>query len=249
MLCSRLYRTPTAPTQCNAEDSLLHGDVSGLAKERAKVVVAQGVGPSVALKRTQLSSMSGFERDVWVQKARLEAILGSMSQSMASLRSGLRCYVAFIGIHVWGHGVGLLVASLRVADACFPGTKAYFPPSLNTLLAWSVLFRSGGTWRNYLGYVKTGCIIVNVDTQVLTMFSRFACGFMWRHVIQYAGVPVTCTIESNDGHRQEAIIHKKGTVMDTEVGTPRCIGTCMSFSFGHIQGPVGEVVQACRWAP
>ncbi len=41
----------------------------------------------------------------------------------------------------------------------------YFPPSLDTLLAWSTLFRSGGTWANYAGYVRTACIIVNASTQ------------------------------------------------------------------------------------
>ena len=42
----------------------------------------------------------------------------------------------------------------------------FFPPRLKVLLAWTTMFRSGGTLRNYLGYVKTGCIIVEANTGV-----------------------------------------------------------------------------------
>lgn len=42
----------------------------------------------------------------------------------------------------------------------------YWPPPLNALLAWSVLFRCKGTLCNYLGYVRTGCMIVGVSVQV-----------------------------------------------------------------------------------
>ena len=41
----------------------------------------------------------------------------------------------------------------------------FFPPRLKVLLAWTTMFRSGGTLRNYIGYVKTGCIIVGADTR------------------------------------------------------------------------------------
>jgi len=39
----------------------------------------------------------------WIEEARLDAILGGMKLSMSYLRSGLRCYVAFVGksLPVW----------------------------------------------------------------------------------------------------------------------------------------------------
>ena len=57
-------------------------------------------------------------------------------------------------------------ACMAFADTVFPNVKRYYPPRLDALLAWSVLFRSGGTLRNYLGYVKTGCIMAGADTKV-----------------------------------------------------------------------------------
>jgi hypothetical protein len=48
----------------------------------------------------------------------------------------------------------------------FPSTTVYFPPSLRALLAWTVLFRSASTLRNYLGFVKSGCMIAGVSTEV-----------------------------------------------------------------------------------
>ena len=46
------------------------------------------------------------------------------------------------------------------------GQAKYFPPQLHLLMAWSTLFRSPGTWGNYLGYVKTGCLICNAPATV-----------------------------------------------------------------------------------
>ncbi len=47
-----------------------------------------------------------------------------------------------------------------------PARGRYFPPKLNVLLAWSTLFRSEGTWGNYLAYVKTATVMVEASTQV-----------------------------------------------------------------------------------
>ena len=47
-----------------------------------------------------------------------------------------------------------------------PSRKRYFPPPVELLLAWSTLFRSAQTFSNYLGYVKTGCLIMNAATEV-----------------------------------------------------------------------------------
>ena len=55
---------------------------------------------------------------------------------------------------------------LVLADQVAPNTRSYFPPKIDILLAWSTLFRSEGTLSNYLGYVRTGCLLVKAPTQV-----------------------------------------------------------------------------------
>ena len=47
-----------------------------------------------------------------------------------------------------------------------PDEKRFFPPEVRDLQVWSTLFRSEGTWANYLSYVRTACMIVQVPTQV-----------------------------------------------------------------------------------
>ena len=59
-----------------------------------------------------------------------------------------------------------------VACADASGLKkggSYFPPTVDALLAWSRCFRDGGTWRNYLGYVKTACLVVNASVEVCSL--------------------------------------------------------------------------------
>lgn len=47
-----------------------------------------------------------------------------------------------------------------------PNIDQYFPPKLNLLLSWSSLFRSVGTFSNYLAYVRTACLVADVSTEV-----------------------------------------------------------------------------------
>ena len=43
---------------------------------------------------------------------------------------------------------------------------AKFPPKVEWLQAWAMMFRCGGTFSNYLGYAKVGCILVKEETGV-----------------------------------------------------------------------------------
>eukprot|EP00973_Karenia_brevis_P096124 12430726-Karenia_brevis.AAC.1 len=63
----------------------------------------------------------------------MSAILGSCPRSLPSVRSGLKCYMAFV-------------------DACFKKGTRYFPPQVEVLAAWATLFRCAGTYSNYLGH-------------------------------------------------------------------------------------------------
>lgn len=89
-----------------------------------------------------------------------------MRYSLSSLRSGLKCYIAFMSKQRCPlSGVRVCIAQ-RNADTCYPGAASYFPPQGEALLAWSTLFRCGKTLRNYMGYVKTGCMLVGTSTEV-----------------------------------------------------------------------------------
>jgi len=65
--------------------------------------------------------------------------------------------------------------SSALSDALAPGRRLYFPPTMDELLAWSVLFRSAGTFANYLSYVRTACTIVRAPTQAC-FFCIGKCG-------------------------------------------------------------------------
>ena len=57
-------------------------------------------------------------------------------------------------------------------DKLFAGSDSKLPPSVDTLLAWSRLFRCGRTLRNYLGYVRTACLITKKPVLV-SVFGTF----------------------------------------------------------------------------
>ena len=118
-----------------------------LLQDRAVLTEAEGLGPRGALKRVMATVKSEEEKSAFVQRARLDAILGSCLASMPSVRSGVRCYLAF-------------------ADALGHKEGMYMPPHLDMLLTWSTLFRSVGTFSNYLGHVKTACLLIGVSTGV-----------------------------------------------------------------------------------
>ena len=89
----------------------------------------------------------------WVDNARNLAILGSCPKSLPSVRSGLKCW-------------------LRFAREALGREGRELPPSQDGLLAWSMTFRCDRTFSNYLGHVKTGCMLLGlsceaVDSQVL----------------------------------------------------------------------------------
>jgi hypothetical protein len=77
--------------------ALQEGELAECRLVRRHNVTAAGLGPMAASKNLQLDKQSSVDRALWVQEARLDAIMGGMSHSMPSFRSGMRCYVAFAG--------------------------------------------------------------------------------------------------------------------------------------------------------
>ena len=60
-------------------------------------VTVAAAGPMGTLKSLCLHNRGGGDRAAWAEEARLRALLGGVRLSMASLSSGLRCYIAFVG--------------------------------------------------------------------------------------------------------------------------------------------------------
>ena len=147
--------------------SLAGGSARDIPVDRAPCSIARGLGPRAALRRSGLREMQQGEKKQWVEAARLNAILGNSSASLRSLRSGVCCYITFAGAIACLCCCVLLARSgLALTDSCQLGSKHYFPPSLETLLAWSTLFRCKDTFSNYLNYVRTGCLLVKASVQV-----------------------------------------------------------------------------------
>ena len=104
-------------------------------------------GPSTILKRLRDKGLDASETNKWAKKARAAAIVGSCPKSHPSVLSGLRCYEIF-------------------ARTVLHLEKREFPPTLDSLLAWSALFRHPKTFGNYLNYVRLGCELLGCCTLV-----------------------------------------------------------------------------------
>jgi len=64
-------------------------------------------GPRVNMELANLSSMAPKEKALWVERARIAAILGSSARVLPSVRSGIRCFLNFAGtrcVHVIQRG-------------------------------------------------------------------------------------------------------------------------------------------------
>ena len=123
-----------------------------------------------ALRQLDFEGCSQSAIDVWVEEARIDAIIGSCALSLKSVKSGTRCYMAFVGAQASSRTpVPVCCRFSAVVDATGRKGKGYFPPALESLMAWTTLFRSPGTLGNYLGYVKTACLLVCAPTEVLSL--------------------------------------------------------------------------------
>ena len=125
-------------------------------------------GPRAACDNLELEAMSDERRMQWLEDARVNAILGSCKYSLDSVQSGWRCFRAFAGEYICLFAAGFLALFVCVlhSESAQPGCKRLLPPSLSLLLAWSTLFRSQGTLSNYLGYVKTACVLSEESVEV-----------------------------------------------------------------------------------
>ena len=104
-------------------------------------------GPSKVLKQERAHVCAEADKIEWVELARRSAILGNCERSRRSVVSGIKCYTQFAN-----HFLRLPLGQ-------------EFPPTVNGLLAWSALFRSAGTFQNYVNYVRVGCDLLSVSAE------------------------------------------------------------------------------------
>ena len=90
-------RSPVHAKTVSVAEKLGGGEVSCITVKEPASTIADGVGPIAALRRARLQDMSRANREDWLEGARLDAILGGCRRSLPSVRSGLRCYIAFVG--------------------------------------------------------------------------------------------------------------------------------------------------------
>ena len=103
-------------------------------------------GPRAELTAVCEGHVSAAARVSWAEEARVRAITGSCPKSLASVVSGLRCWLDF---------------ACRVL-----GRKGQeLPPTEDGLVAWSVLFRCSRTYSNYLNHVRIACDLVRVSSE------------------------------------------------------------------------------------
>ena len=71
-------------------------DVEGALLSRPANRHAQGCGPRAALRKAALDTQTEGDKAEWLEAARIDAIIGSCSKSLPSVRSGVRAYIAFV---------------------------------------------------------------------------------------------------------------------------------------------------------
>ena len=104
------------------------------------------LGPMRTIDMLEASLQSESDRANWVARARIDALTTGCKDSWGSVKSGIRCYLAF----------AKRILKNTEADAV--------PPSADDLIAWSMTFRNGKSFSNYLGYARVGCLLVNAST-------------------------------------------------------------------------------------
>jgi len=109
-----------------------------------------GVGNYVPRHAARLvqEAFTGQLTAEWAEKARVTALLGICPRSHTSFISGYMCWMGFAGN----------VLNLKGYE---------MPPTLEGVLAWSVLFRCPGTFQNYVGYLRLACQLARVSTLAL----------------------------------------------------------------------------------
>ena len=90
-----IHRSPRAARGCAA--SIAAGKIDEVSVLRPQRSGAIGMGPRAAMTAAGLDGMSYNDRAQWFESARLDALLGSNKTSLRSFKSGVSCFISFIG--------------------------------------------------------------------------------------------------------------------------------------------------------
>ena len=104
-------------------------------------------GPKLETIKLAKEMRSDEDAENFIKKARVDAILGAAPRSHPRIICGIKAWASFCKLVLRQRGNDL-------------------PPSEEGLIAWSRVFRSAGTFGNYLGAVKTACLLANQCTDV-----------------------------------------------------------------------------------
>lgn len=118
----------------------------GLAMGGRQELVGMGTSlkPAQANKALKVAVGNGMCPNEFLKRARVEAVIGSAPTTIGAAASALRCYAAF-------------------ADAVLLARGCHLPPSLEGLVAFSCIFSSQGTFKNYLAGIRLGCDLAGVE--------------------------------------------------------------------------------------
>ena len=104
-----------------------------------------GRGPGAALRMLEGAiPLDAASRHMWMENARIDAILGSCPKTRESFKSGLRNWIKFV-------------------EVATRGDANPFPPEFDHIIAWSHTFRCVATYANYLGYVRSACLALGIE--------------------------------------------------------------------------------------
>ena len=109
--------------------------------------LCKGRGPRAAHALLASELRTDTERAAWIERERCRALLQPCAKSLGSVRSGIRCWAGYCR-------TALQLSGLLI------------PPTLASLLSWSALFRSEGTFSNYLSAVKLACMLQCTSVEV-----------------------------------------------------------------------------------
>ena len=76
---------------------MVHNPIAVLDEKRPVNAQARGLGPMAALRSVAAASNTVVQRRQWLACTRLDALLGATRLSQKSVKSGVRCWMAFVG--------------------------------------------------------------------------------------------------------------------------------------------------------
>ena len=109
-------------------------------------------GPKKAIARVADSFESDAQRLAWTAEVRVLAILESIPGSVEKVKTGLRRWFEFFRNVIKGTGSSL-------------------PPTHGHLIAYSRVFDHPKTYRDYIGYIRVGCELIDAPLDVFAHVS------------------------------------------------------------------------------